>query len=55
MKKYAFKSLLQRHGWIENAIVSVDDYGRITALTNDFVDDSAIQLNGYALPGFQNL
>ena len=54
MKKYAFKSLLQRHGWIENAIVSVDDHGRITAITNDFVDDSAIQLNGYALPGFQN-
>ncbi|MEY3236314.1 MAG: hypothetical protein RI883_415 [Bacteroidota bacterium] len=54
MNKYAFKSLLQREGWIENAIVSVDDNGIITSISNNSIDNSAIQMNGYALPGFQN-
>jgi formimidoylglutamate deiminase len=54
MKKYAFKSLLQREGWVENSIVSVDDNGIITSITNNSIDNAAIQMNGYALPGFQN-
>jgi formimidoylglutamate deiminase len=54
MKKYAFKSILQRNGWLENAIVSVNANGIITAISNNSVDISATQLNGYALPGFQN-
>ena len=54
MKKYGFKSLLQRNGWLENAIVSVNANGIITAISNDSVEISATQFNGYALPGFQN-
>ena len=54
MKKYVFKSLLQRNGWLENAIVSVNANGIITAISNDSVEISATQFNGYALPGFQN-
>jgi hypothetical protein len=46
MKKYAFKSILQRNGWLENAIVSVNANGIITAISNNSVDISATQLNG---------
>lgn len=54
MKKYAIKSLLQRQGWLQNVIVCVDNKGIITSISENTVDNSAIQFNGFALPGFQN-
>lgn len=55
MKSYLFKGLLQRDGWIENALVKVDDKGIILSISgneNDTMD--AEKLNVFALPGFQN-
>lgn len=53
MKKYRFKGLLQAEGWLENATVSIDSQGIITAITQDS-DPEAEYVHGYALPGFQN-
>ncbi len=52
MKKYLFKGLLQQSGWIENAVVEVDNDGKITSITSN--TEGAEALNVYALPGFQN-
>lgn len=53
MKSYRFKALLQNDGWREKATVSVDENGKIIALSQEENFDS-IDINGYALPGFQN-
>lgn len=53
MKSYRFKALLQNDGWIENAAVSIDEIGEIVAVSTDPNAD-AIDIDGYALPGFQN-
>lgn len=53
MKKYRFKALLQNDGWIENAIVSVDENGKINSISQTENSD-AIFIDGYAIPGFQN-
>lgn len=51
MKNYRFKALLQNHGWIENASVSLDENGEIISISQEkdgeFID-------GYAIPAFQN-
>ncbi|MES2589471.1 MAG: formimidoylglutamate deiminase [Bacteroidota bacterium] len=54
MKKYALKGLLQRDKWIENALVSTNDLGIITSIEENQFSNEAINLNGFALPGFQN-
>lgn len=51
MKSYRFKALLQNHCWIENAAVSVDEAGKIVAVTHGAEGEP---IDGYALPAFQN-
>ena len=52
MKSYRFKGLLQNSGWIENAIVSVDEKGKIVSIEQ--TAESNASFGGYALPAFQN-
>lgn len=51
MKTYCFKGLLTEDGWMESASVTVDASGTIVSITNGVEGE---QVNGYALPGFQN-
>lgn len=53
MKSYYVKGLLQNDGWQEDVTVTVDDNGCIESIDKGKQAD-AIELNGYALPGFQN-
>ncbi|MDQ4119947.1 MAG: formimidoylglutamate deiminase [Acidobacteriota bacterium] len=53
MKSYRFKALLQNQGWLENATVSVDDSGKIAAVSEEQIPGSTY-IEAYALPGFQN-
>ncbi len=53
MNSYCFKALLQNNGWLENVTVSVDDFGKITSISQVDIPDS-VSINGYALPAFQN-
>lgn len=53
MKSYRFKALLQNDYWIENAVVAIDDAGKIVSVSQDQNAD-AIRIDGFALPGFQN-
>ena len=52
MKSYRFRALLKNDGWLENATVSVDENGKIAAISHDETDVEFI--NGFALPAFQN-
>ncbi len=52
MKSYRFRALLQNDGWLENPTVSVDENGKIVAISHDETDVEFI--NGFALPAFQN-
>lgn len=55
MKAYHFKGLLQNSGWLENARVSVSDAGEITEISPAVASDLSMQqVDGYAIPGFQN-
>ncbi len=51
MKSYRFKALLQNQGWVENAVVSIDDAGKIVSISQNSEGEF---INGYALPAFQN-
>ena len=53
MKTYKFKALLQEDGWVENAVVSVDNKGIITEISTGTISESE-EVNGFAIPGFQN-
>lgn len=53
MKSYRFKALLQNQGWIENAIVSLNDAGKIISISQNENSDT-IFIDGYAIPAFQN-
>ncbi|HEY0429044.1 MAG TPA: formimidoylglutamate deiminase [Pyrinomonadaceae bacterium] len=53
MKSYRFKALLQNDGWIENATVAVGERGEIVSVSQT-ENPGSIQIEGYALPGFQN-
>ena len=53
MKSYRFKALLQNSGWLENAVVSLDEAGKIVAVSQNETTDAGF-INGYALPAFQN-
>ncbi len=53
MKSYRFKALLQNSGWLENAVVVVDEAGKIISVSPDETAN-AIYIDGYALPAFQN-
>lgn len=52
MKSYRFKALLQNQGWIENAVVSIDDAGKIVSIEQ--AAQSNASFRGYAIPAFQN-
>lgn len=52
MKTYRFKALLQNPGWLENAIVTVDDAGKIVSVSQSKTSDASFR--GFALPAFQN-
>src|SRR5215213_8379358 len=52
MKTYRFKALLQNSGWLENAVVSIDDAGKIVSVSQ--APQANASFRGYALPGFQN-
>lgn len=55
MKVYQFKGLLQNNEWITPAYVTVSKKGKIKSISTSYEGKSAIiNLNGYALPGFQN-
>ena len=45
--------MLQNQGWLENATVSLDEAGKIAAVSQTENPDS-IYIDGYVLPGFQN-
>ncbi|CAL5875076.1 uncharacterized protein PFLUO_LOCUS9380 [Penicillium psychrofluorescens] len=53
MKSFRFKAILQNSGWLENAVVSIDDAGRIVSVSQN-EDLGAEFINGYTLPAFQN-
>ena len=53
MTTFSFKGLLLNEGWLENAFVTVDDDGKILAISDQF-HESSERLNCFALPGFQN-
>lgn len=52
-KAYKFKGLLTNSGWLENATVTIDNLGTIQSIEKD-ASLQAEQVDGYALPGFQN-
>lgn len=54
MKTYKVKGLLTNDGFLSNAYVSVDDKGLITAIDANSDVTNIIDLEVYALPGFQN-
>lgn len=55
MKSYLFKGLLQREEWIENALVKVDEQGKILSIEGNVTDSKdAENIDAFALPGFQN-
>lgn len=52
---FQFKGLLLQSGWMENALVGVDEHGIIVSITNTPAAGVAMEyVPGYALPGFQN-
>lgn len=53
MKSYRFKALLQNQGWLKNATVSLNESGKVIAISQEENPDSTY-IEGYALPGFQN-
>ena len=53
MKSYRFKALLQNSGWLENAVVSLNDAGKIVSVSQNKMTDADL-IDGYALPAFQN-
>ncbi len=53
MKHYQFKGLLTNDGWLENAIVGVDEHGLINEI-NPPNAEKIESIDGLALPGFQN-
>ena len=53
MKSYNFKALLQNSGWLENATVSLNENGKIIAVSQNEISD-AVFIDGYAIPAFQN-
>ena len=54
MKTYSFKGLLQREGWVENPVVTVDTTGTIREIIENSSANADLAIDGYALPGFQN-
>lgn len=54
MKSYKVKGLYTQSGWIENALVTCNEQGKITAISNEDNASSADYLDVFAIPGFQN-
>ena len=54
MKTYFFKAILQRTGWVENTKITVGDSGVIQSIESFGDAEKAVDMLGYALPGFQN-
>tara|TARA_Y100000589_G_scaffold303093_1_gene315172 strand:- start:1533 stop:2909 length:1377 start_codon:yes stop_codon:yes gene_type:complete len=55
MNNYHLKGILQNDGWHKNVAISTDKLGEITSIypaKNN--NNNAIEINGYAIPGFQN-
>lgn len=52
MKSYRFKALLQNDSWLENAIVELDNDGKIVTISQAEKADHSFR--GFALPAFQN-
>ena len=47
--------LLTADGWIDNAVVQLDEYGLITAMNKGSAADAAKSLSGHVIPGMPNL
>lgn len=55
MKIFKLKGLLQNEGWISPAYVKVSKKGKIKSISDSYTGLKPIlNLDGYALPGFQN-
>ena len=54
MTTYYFKKLLQKSGWLNDVIVSVDNKGEITSIQENSTSSAEHVIDGFALPGFQN-
>jgi len=55
MPNFRFKALLQNDGWVSPAYVCTDAQGDITSIASDKKDGQSVEdVNGYAVPGFQN-
>ncbi len=56
MKTYQFKGILTNSGWLAPAFISVDENGLVTEISNANVKNTQDleQVDGYAIPGFQN-
>lgn len=54
MRFFHFDSLLQNDGWISPAFVSVDEKGLIQKITSEKPEGEVENIDGFALPGFQN-
>lgn len=53
MSAFRFRAVLTENGWLEDAVITVDEDSRILSVDTDPVVD-AERYDGYALPGFQN-
>lgn len=53
MKSYHFKGILNNSGWIENQTIHVDQMGKIVLIDGNVLAQTQ-QVNGFAVPGFQN-
>ena len=49
------RHLLTPDGWIDDAVVQLDEYGLITALNQGSAADAAKSLSGHVIPGMPNL
>jgi formiminoglutamate deiminase len=55
MNHYKLKGILQNDGWHNDVTISVDDFGKITSISDTKENDATTTtINGFAIPGFQN-
>jgi len=54
MANFFFNKLLQNDGWKSNVLISTDANGAIVSIQNDTTSKGATQIQGLAVPGFQN-
>ena len=54
MKQFFFEKILQNSGWKSNVLISTDESGIIKSIEENTQNETAFNVRGFALPGFQN-